>query len=171
MIGELLDLTRIESGSLALQIGEIGLRAAAEEALAKLRDSAAQAQPTLTLLPGGADATAHAEPTRLRQVLLNLLSNAIKYNRAGGGITLNVHPGGGTVVRFSVRDTGIGIEEADLPRLFESFHSGSRAGGPVEGTGIGLSITQSLVALMGGRIDVHSTAGVGCTFTVTLPTA
>ena len=65
MIG-LLDLTRIESGSLALQIGEVGLRAAAEEALAMLRDSAAQAQPTLTLLPGGADATARADPTRLR---------------------------------------------------------------------------------------------------------
>ena len=78
---------------------------------------------------------------------------------------------GGAVVRFSVRDTGIGIEEADLPRLFESFHRGSRAGGPVEGTGIGLSITQSLVTLMGGRFDVHNTAGVSSTFTVTLPTA
>jgi PAS domain S-box-containing protein len=171
MIGELLDLTRIESGSLALQLGAVGLRSAAEDALAMLRDSAAQAQLTLTLLPGGADATARADPTRLRQVLLNLLSNAIKYNRPGGSVTLHVHPGGGTVVRFSVRDTGIGIAEADLPRLFEPFHRGPRAGGPVEGTGIGLSITQALVSLMDGRIDVHSTVGAGSTFTVTLPAA
>jgi PAS domain S-box-containing protein len=171
MIGELLDMTRIESGSLALQIDAVGLRAAAEEAVAMLRDSASQSLLTLTLLPGGADAVARADPTRLRQVLLNLLSNAIKYNRPGGSVTLQVHAGGGTVVRFSVRDTGIGIDEADLPRLFEPFHRGRRAGGPVEGTGIGLSITKRLVSLMSGHIDVNSALGAGSTFTVTLQAA
>jgi len=171
MIGELLDLTRIESGSLALQLGAVGLRTAAEETLAMLRDSAAQAQLTLTLLPGGADAVASADPTRLRQVLLNLLSNAIKYNRPGGSVALHVHPGGGALVRFSVRDTGIGIAEADLTRLFEPFHRGPQASGPIEGNGIGLSITRALVTQMGGSIDVRSTLGAGSTFTVTLPAA
>jgi signal transduction histidine kinase len=72
-------------------------------------------------------------------------------------------------VRLQLSDTGQGIAEADLARLFEPFHRGRQAGGPIDGTGIGLSLSRSLVTMMGGRIDVASTLGQGSVFTVTLP--
>jgi len=171
MIGDLLDLTRIESGGMALQLDTVSLRAVAEDALAMLRDSADKAQLALTLVDGGDDALARADRTRLRQVLLNLLSNAIKYNRPGGSVELRVLRVGPGEVLVSVRDSGVGIAEAELPRLFEPFYRGPQAGTPIEGAGIGLSVTQALVALMGGRIEVCSTRGEGSTFSVTLPAA
>jgi PAS domain S-box-containing protein len=171
MIGDLLDLTRIESGGMALQFEAVALRPLAEQAVEMLRASAEKAQVSLRLASGGADAVARADPTRLRQVLLNLLSNAIKYNRPGGSVDLRVLRVDARRVSISVRDTGIGIDETELARLFEPFHRGAQTRGPVEGTGIGLSVTQALVALMDGRIEVQSAPGTGSTFAVTLPAA
>ncbi len=171
MIGDLLDLTRIEAGGMALRLDTVALRAVAEDALAMLHDSADKAQLTLTLASGSEDAHARADRTRLRQVLLNLLSNAIKYNRPGGTVEVRVLRVDAHEVRLTVRDTGVGIAEAELPRLFEPFYRGPQAGSAVEGAGIGLSVTQALVGLMGGRIDVTSTPGEGSCFSVTLPAA
>jgi signal transduction histidine kinase len=109
--------------------------------------------------------------TRLRQVLLNLVSNAIKYNRAGGRVEVRLARIDADTVCCSVHDTGVGIAEAELPRVFDPFYRGPQAGTAIEGTGIGLSVTQALVALMGGRITVRSTVGVGSVFTLTLPAA
>jgi PAS domain S-box-containing protein len=170
MIGDLLDLTRIESGGMAIQFDDVDLRAAAAEALEMLRSSAETAQVGVTLLPGG-EAPVRTDRTRLRQVLLNLLSNAIKYNRAGGSVLLGVYRAGEHEFCISVQDTGIGIAPADLSRVFEAFYRGSGVSASVEGAGIGLSVTQALVALMGGRIDVRSEIGSGSTFSVTLPAA
>ncbi len=170
MIGELLDLTRIETGSLALVIEAVPLRALAIEAVSMVQPAADQAQVRLQMQLDGAPLV-QADRTRLRQVLINLLSNAVKYNRAGGRVDLALEPAQNGQVCLQVRDDGQGIAEADLPRLFEPFHRGRHAGGPIEGTGIGLSLSRSLVQLMGGRIDVVSVVGTGSVFSVSLPGA
>jgi len=169
MINDMLDLTRIESGGMALQPEPVALRALVEQALAMLHPSAEKAQVRLLLMPG-ADGVVLADPTRVRQVLLNLLTNGIKYNRAGGRVEVEVSatPDHASV---AVRDTGLGIAEADLPRIFEPFHRGGHAGSAVDGAGIGLAVTRALVQLMGGAIQARSELGVGSVFSVSLPAA
>jgi signal transduction histidine kinase len=110
-----------------------------------------------------------ADQRRLKQVLLNLLSNGIKYNHAGGRVTIGIRPGGDGFLSMTVTDTGMGISAADLPRLFDPFDRLGRESTQIEGTGIGLALSQRLVDGMGGRIHAESTAGLGSTFTVTLP--
>ncbi len=175
MIGDLLDLTRIESGSLQVQLDAVPMDALAEEAIDMLRPQAAAAAVELTLQLQGQGLAARADRTRLRQVLLNLLSNAVKYNHAGGAVRLSIAPAAPEQDRpcltIEVSDTGVGIDAADLPHLFEPFNRLAQAGGGVEGTGIGLSVTRALVTLMQGRIEARSTPGAGTTFQVTLPRA
>ncbi len=175
MIGDLLDLTRIESGTLQVQIDAVPMRALADEVVDMLRPLAEAAKVRVSLQIDTKDLAARADRTRLRQVLLNLLSNAIKYNRSGGSVELLIAqaaPVDGQA-RLSVRvhDTGVGIDAADMPHLFEPFNRLAQARGGIEGTGIGLSVTQALVTLMQGRIQVSSESGVGSTFTITLPRA
>ena len=110
-----------------------------------------------------------ADRARLRQVLLNLLTNAIKYNRPGGQVLVEISNAGSGRALVTVRDSGLGISEADMPFVFEPFRRGAQAAGPVEGAGIGLSVTRAWVQLMGGDIDVASTAGLGSVFSVRLP--
>jgi PAS domain S-box-containing protein len=171
MIGDLLDLTRIEAGELSLNVETVPLAALADECLALVQAQAAAAQVTLAAaLPG--DSAVHADRTRLKQVLLNLLSNAVKYNRPGGTVTLRVAAPGpeSPTLRLEVADTGVGIAPEHLARLFEPFQRGAHRYSAIEGTGIGLAVSKSLVELMGGRIDVHSTPGEGSRFVVELPT-
>ncbi len=169
MIGDLLDLTRIESGGMALALEPMAPHELAGQALQMMRSAAQSAQVSLQLLPGGEILLVQADRTRLRQVLLNLVSNAIKYNRAGGSVTLQVQAAADGRVMLSVADTGVGIAEADLPLIFEPFHRGPQAHGTVEGTGIGLSVTQALVRLMHGQVRVESQRGRGSRFDVLLP--
>ncbi len=171
MIGDLLDLTRIESGGMALTLESVALRRVAAEGLEMLRAEAERAQVALSIAPGGEAALARADGTRLRQVVLNLLSNAIKYNRPGGRVELRVFTVGDDEVRLVVRDTGIGIAEPDLPLLFDPFFRAAGSPRVAEGNGIGLAVTKALVELMAGRIEVQSTPGAGSAFGVTLPAA
>jgi signal transduction histidine kinase len=166
MIDDLLDLTSIEAGRLPLAPQAIDLRPLADDALAMVQ--AAAARHDLALVCEGADVQVWADRTRLRQVLINLLSNAIKYNRPGGRVLVRVLEAGGQAV-LQVHDTGLGLSAEDRAHLFEPFNRLGQARGPVEGTGIGLSITHHLVRLMGGQITVHSTPGKGSCFAVHLP--
>lgn len=111
-----------------------------------------------------------AETRRLRQVLLNLLSNAIKYNRSGGSIRLRVEPQR-EQVRLVVEDSGLGIDPAMQPRLFEPFQRLGRENSSIPGAGIGLSLCLEYVNLMGGEIGVSSEPGVGSCFWILLPDA
>jgi len=169
MIGDMLDLTRIEAGGMKLVSEPVLLRELAVQALEMVRTSADQARLSLALADGGAAVVVQADRTRLRQVLLNLLANAVKYNRPGGRVELRVSPGADGGARVDVSDTGVGIAEAELPRIFEPFQRGGQAYSSVEGAGIGLAVTRALVLLMGGRIEAASTPGVGSTFSVLLP--
>jgi PAS domain S-box-containing protein len=170
MIGELLDLTRAESGKLVLHTEDLAVLPLLDETCALLAPQAAQAGVTLGRPPLPPELRVRADRTRLRQVLLNLVSNALKYNRPGGTVQLACAAVAGGV-EFVVADSGVGIAPGDLPRLFEPFERLAQAGSGIEGAGIGLAITHRLVELMGGTIAVDSTVGRGSTFRVVLPAA
>ena len=169
MIGDLLDLTRIEAGQLALDWSAVDLPALADECLAMLQGQAHGAGVRLVnelraqVLPAP-----RADRTRLKQVLINLLSNAVKYNREGGSVRLRALLRTGEL-RIEVADSGIGIAPEHLASLFEPFQRGAHARSAIEGTGIGLAVSRSLVELMGGRLEVTSTPGAGSVFSVVLP--
>jgi len=110
------------------------------------------------------------DPVRLRQVLINLASNAIKYNRAGGSVRLAVEADDDTV-EITCVDTGKGIPEEDMSKLFRAYHRVEANIDGIEGTGLGLRITKRLVIMMGGRISVFSRVNEGSTFTVTFSRA
>jgi signal transduction histidine kinase len=170
MIGDLLDLTRIEAGGMALQIEPTALAPLAEDCVAMLHGAAAAAGVALALEPPAGPVLVRADATRLRQVLLNLVGNAVKYNRPGGRATLRWQADAAQV-RVQVVDNGVGIDPGDLPRVFEPFYRSASLRDAVDGAGIGLSVTQALVTLMGGQIAVDSRPGEGTVFTVTLPAA
>nr|BFF11190.1 hypothetical protein GCM10025699_24930 [Microbacterium flavescens] len=111
-------------------------------------------------------ARAWADPMRLRQVVDNLVSNAIAYNKDGGTVFLGTTTDGASTW-ILVRDTGVGISEADRARLFQRFY---KAGAERRsGTGLGLAITRDIVRAHGGELGLHSSPGVGSTFIVKLP--
>ena len=112
--------------------------------------------------PPDLPAAVRADEKRLRQVLMNLLDNAIKYT-SDGGVALKVGPHQGRV-RFLVEDTGIGIHPENLPRIFETFHQVRDPRTFVEGSGLGLPISKTLVTLMGGALEVRSVPGAGSRF-------
>jgi PAS domain S-box-containing protein len=176
MINDVLDLSRIESGSMPLASETVALSTLIDEALVLVATAARDAGIRLKVEPPEAGATyghhACADHLRLRQVVVNLLSNAIKYNRPQGVVSVSwgVAPEG-DAVQVQVSDTGRGLTEAQRSHLFEPFNRLGAEHSSVEGTGIGLVVTQRLVQLMAGTISVHSTPGVGSCFTVRLPFA
>ncbi len=169
LINDVLDVARIEAGNLQLALEPVDLLRLVQDALA-LVQPVAQARGVVLVPPEvdpAADWRVTADATRLRQVLLNLLSNAIKFNRDGGEVRISLHALG-CQLRLEVADQGAGITAAQLPRLFQAFER-LDMDGAVEGTGIGLALSRSLVALMQGEIGVHSTPGQGSVFWLQLP--
>ncbi len=124
------------------------------------------------VIEGEDSAIASIDPMRMRQVIDNLITNAIKYNREWGSVTVAVaaEPGAGGV-SLEVRDTGQGIPDADLPRIFDRFYrTKSAKSSTTVGTGLGLSITREIIHRHGGHLTVTSELGIGTTFRVTVPT-
>jgi signal transduction histidine kinase len=177
MISELLDLTRIEAGGLALAHETVALRALTAQTLEMMHTQADAVGVTLALQPAAGDAPpddevlACGDTTRLRQVLLNLLGNAIKYNRRGGQVWVSLSTAVPCSVQLMVADTGMGIAAAELPHVFEPFRRGRHVRSDIDGAGIGLAVTQALVQAMGGHIEASSREGEGSRFVVTLPAA
>jgi K+-sensing histidine kinase KdpD len=171
MLTELLDLARLQSGrSLELQKGPVDLVALARRTAEEFQRTATgheiRVETALPALVGQWDAV------RLERVLGNLLSNAVKYSPEGGVIIVQVNQdteGAETEAVLSVRDDGIGIPAADLPRVFERFHRAANVTGRIAGTGIGLAGSRQIVEQHGGTIAVESTEGAGSTFIVRLP--
>jgi PAS domain S-box-containing protein len=176
MINDVLDLSRIESGGLTLAPETVSLSALVQESFALVANSARDAAVELHVEPPPADAPrgdrTRADHLRVRQVLVNLLSNAIKYNRRHGSVTVRWGAAPeGDAVQLQVSDTGHGLTPEQQAHLFEPFNRLGAERSRIEGTGIGLVVTQRLVQLMGGSLSVESQAGIGSRFTVTLPAA
>jgi signal transduction histidine kinase len=120
---------------------------------------------------GGHGLHVHADAEKVRQVLVNLLANAVKFTPPGGRVWLGAEALGRTVA-IRVRDTGVGIPPDRLAAVFDPFVQAHRSlSKPVEGRGLGLSISRDLARGMGGELTVDSVPGVGSTFTLTLPAA
>ncbi|MCL6551877.1 MAG: cell wall metabolism sensor histidine kinase WalK [Firmicutes bacterium] len=167
LVDDLLDLSRLEDKRISLQLGQVEVGTLVDETLARLRPLAGQR--TIDVQAPPTAVVALADRDRLSQVLTNLLDNAIKFTPDGGRITVGWRCTNGEV-EISVSDSGPGIPEADLPRIFERFYKADRAR-PAHpgGSGLGLAITKHIVEAHGGRIAVRSSPGTGTTFTVTLP--
>jgi PAS domain S-box-containing protein len=169
LIDEVLDLSRIESGSLSVSVEPVPLLDIINQSLIWVSDMASTRGISIDFdaLPF-TDVLVDADALRLKQVFLNLLTNAIKYNRQGGRITIICDRNQKGRFSIGVSDTGSGIEASQLDDLFQPFNRLGAELGEVEGTGIGLVITKQLVELMQGSIWVDSTLGKGSTFWVAL---
>ncbi|MHA7969581.1 ATP-binding protein [Rhizobium sp. CAU 1783] len=169
VINEILDYSKIEHGKLELEERAVDIRALAETTVSIIRGRADDHGNTVVLdIPDSLDALyVRTDPTRLRQVLLNLLSNAVKFT-SKGTVTLRLrefYRHGKLMLRFEVEDTGIGIDEVGLAKLFKPFSqvdaSITRKYG---GTGLGLTICKQIVEKLGGELGMSSTVGVGSIF-------
>jgi len=174
IINEVLDFAKIEHGNLVTETRAVDVKEVAAAAMEMIRGRAVENgnEVTLDIDPTFSGENVMTDPTRLRQVLLNLMSNAAKFT-SDGVITLRLYDTkgpGGSAIRFDVRDTGIGIDPANLGRLFQPFTQGdasiSRRFG---GTGLGLAICKQVVERMGGRIGAESRPGEGSTFWFEIP--
>ncbi len=171
MINDVLDLSRIESGNLRLQLETLNLAALLEATVVMLEGDARRRaiRVTLDLAPGAL--TLLGDATRVKQILINLLSNAVKYNVEGGEVRIAARAQGSDAVEIVVADTGLGMTPEQVADLFQPFNRLGRERGAQEGTGIGLVISQRLAELMGGSLKAFSEAGRGSAFTLTLPRA
>ncbi len=170
MLGDVLDLSRIEAGGLPLSIESLDVTMVTDEAVQLVSAQARGKQ--IVIDTQGVDPHAYAcgDLVRLRQVLVNLLSNAIKYNRQGGHVAVRAGRQGQHVF-VEVQDTGIGMSEGQLAQLYEPFNRLGVEHSGIEGTGIGLVIVQRLITLMGGTVEVDSQVGLGSCFRLCLPAA
>lgn len=170
LINQVLDLARIEAGNSDNAPESVDLPALMDECLANARALAGDVGVDVANSVAICECkTMEVDPRRLKQVLLNLLSNAVKFNRPGGTVTLECRDHGNGRVRISVNDTGPGIPAASKDQIFQPFHRLARDEPTADGTGIGLSISKSLVTEMGGEMGLESELGIGTTFWIDLP--
>ena len=165
LVGDVLDVAKIESGDLGLVTAPLNIRRALEDGLTMVRERAATNSVSLTLDVARGVGTVEADGLKIRQVVVNLLANAVKFTPEGGRITVSARSVGDNV-RVSVQDTGVGIAPEDRERIFEQFAQSSNT---AEGTGLGLPLARQFVELHGGRLWVDSSPGAGSTFAFEIP--
>ena len=173
LINDILEMARMEHGQVQLESRPFDLRKCVDDCLAAFRMQAGREGKALRENFAAGPETVVGDERRIQQILNNLLSNAFKFTPAGGEITLSVRQtesGEYGRYEFTVADTGIGMSPEFLRRIFEPYAREMRFGDrAASGTGLGMSITRSLAALMGGEIQVESEPGKGSRFTVVLP--
>jgi signal transduction histidine kinase len=172
LINDILDLSKVESGKMELDLDRVPLRGILEAMLVMQREKALRHEISLDpRMEAAADIEIEADSRKLKQILFNLLSNAVKFTPDGGSVLLQAQVVGGTQeIEVVIEDTGIGIRPADIPKLFKEFAQlGSVYDKQYEGTGLGLALTKKLVELHGGRIRVASEFGKGSRFAFIIP--
>ncbi len=171
MIGEVLDLSRIESDQVSMRLEAVDLAEACDDALKlALPVNEKQVAVSVEMPADGLPCFVQADRLRLVQVLANLLSNASKYNRVGGTVSVRAQREGERMA-IDIADTGVGLSDEQMLHLFEPFNRLGAEGSSIAGTGMGLVIVKRLVELMAGSLAVASRVGVGSHFTVRLPVA
>ena len=173
LVNEVLDISRIETGNLTLSPEAVSIRDAVDDVVVLMRPLAEVRHINVRTYgladDSGGEVYVLADRQRLKQILLNLASNAIKYNREGGDVTLTMELRQTSRCRIVVSDTGPGIPAEKLSHLFIPFERlGAEATG-VEGTGVGLALSQGLADAMGGTLGVTSVYGQGSQFWIELP--
>lgn len=167
LVTDILDLSKVEAGRMELACQPVELRALLAEVETIVAPLVQDHQVRLGLTASQSLAPIWADPLRLKQILLNLLSNAIKFTPKGGQVVVEAHDQADWL-EISVTDTGVGISQEDLPRLFRAFEQIASAGAQ-RGAGLGLALTKQLVELHGGTVAAVSALGRGSTFSVRLP--
>ncbi|HEU5293633.1 MAG TPA: ATP-binding protein [Burkholderiaceae bacterium] len=181
LVNDVLDLSRVESGQMAVALEPVDLALAVQESFAMVMSLADEHGVQLRVDLGGGELRSPqeagtggcesprvvADPVRLRQVIVNLLSNAVKYNHTGGRVTLSCRVDDEACI-VRIVDTGLGMHPHQLERLFEPFNRLGAEKSNVEGTGIGLVLSRRLTELMGGALHIDSEVGYGTTATLTL---
>ena len=168
LINEVLDISRVESGDLALSPEPVLAVELIDESVDLIRPLASQRNVQVVVDHASCSCYMFADRQRAKQIMLNLLSNAVKYNRQHGTVAVSCESGR-TAVRIAVADTGMGIPSERLGLLFTPFERLGAEQSGEEGTGIGLALSRRLAEAMGGTLDVVSLLGRGSTFAVELP--
>ena len=170
LINDILDLSKVESGKMKLEVSTFSLRETVDDSLVMLREKALKNGIGLHMdLAPQADVNIVADQRKVKQILFNLISNAVKFTTAGGDIVVSAVRDG-EFIEVTVADTGLGVKEEDIPKLFHPFTQlESVYTKQYEGTGLGLALTRQLVELHGGRVWVKSEFGTGSRFSFTIP--
>ncbi len=171
MTNGFLELSRLQSGRIRMDMVNFSLTDLIHEVMMLLQPQADERGLTFEAALPDQVVAVTADRERIRQVLVNLTSNAVKYNRPNGAITLQTELTDPQHVRISIKDTGRGIPEKDLPRIFEKFFRVADSEGYATGTGLGLSIVKQIIEAHGCQIDVKSQVDVGTTFSFVLKAA
>ncbi len=169
IVNDVLDLSRIETGNIDLVIGLTDCQAVIDDSIKLIESKAGKRNISISSMLEQSDIFVMADSNRLKQVIVNLLDNAIKYNKQGGRVSIILNIENNDNVRISIIDTGHGIAEDAMDKLFQPF---SRLGAGelgIDGTGIGLSLCKQFIELMHGRIGADCRQGKGCCFWVELP--
>ena len=167
LVGEMLDMSRLQDGRVSVELEELELPGILEAAVRSMQNIADEANVELTVETDGTPLACLGNEDRIVQVLVILMDNALSFTPPGGKVTVFGFDMGHKVA-LGVRDTGCGIEPKDLPLIWERFYKVDRSRMRTTGTGLGLSIAKIVVGLMGGEIGVESVPGKGSQFTFTL---
>ena len=172
LIDEVLDLAKIEAGKMKMSLFAVDWWSEVSQCVELTAPLAEKNGICLSFESGeGVPELVHADPMRLKQVLLNLLSNAVKYNRKGGCVSVLAKQQDDAKLRIEVHDTGAGLSDEQIENLFQPFNRLAAEDSEMEGVGIGLVISKHLIELMGGAIGVSSVCGTGTVFWVELAAA
>lgn len=168
IISELLSLVRMDQKQASMDISSVNINALVERTLKQIRPIAKKRDIELTMV-SEREVTAEVDETKMSMILINLIENAVKYNKDHGSVRVTVNADHQNFT-ISVADTGIGIPEESIGRIYERFYRVDKSRSrEIGGTGLGLSITKSAILLHHGKIDVKSKVGEGTTFIVTIP--
>ena len=170
-VDDLLELSRLDMGKVVLAETEFELVTLVAEVSRAVASQAAAASVNVHLSGSPSPLLVRADERMLRQVLLNILINAIKFNRPGGSVEVRLENVGTAGIELAVIDTGVGVDPALIPELFQPFRSNAQVARAHGGTGLGLSIVKRLVELHEGEVFMKSARGAGTTMTVRLPPA
>lgn len=167
MVEELLDFSRMQSGKFSLQCAKMDVLAELGDAVLIYTEKAKRENIRVIYQEPEMLPFVYGDKNRIRQVFINVIDNAIKYSNSGSTITVSAEEVG-NMIQVTITDNGVGISEADLPRVKTKFF---KANHTRRGSGIGLAVADEIITMHGGRLDITSELGVGTNVTITLPIA